>query len=112
MRQLFYKQKEGSILHAAEGDGRRFDPSFKKEPLDNYDRRHLLPALKPLLEKGTKAHDRILRYRTDRRRSHAERGRGKCCAELKRKSAVAPIFPVKNGSSEIYSKFRPFNGFL
>ena len=43
-----------SILHAAEGDGRRFDPSFEKEPLDNYDRRHLLPALKPLLEKGEK----------------------------------------------------------
>ena len=36
------------------GDGRRFDPSFEKEPLDNYDRRHLLPALKPLLEKGEK----------------------------------------------------------
>ncbi|UQT43351.1 hypothetical protein M5E88_11630 [Akkermansia muciniphila] len=51
----FYKARHldfSSILHAAEGDGRRFDPSFKKEPLDNYDRRHLLPALKPLLEKG------------------------------------------------------------
>lgn len=53
----FYKARHldfSSILHAAEGDGRRFDPSFKKEPLDNYDRRHLLPALKPLLEKGEK----------------------------------------------------------
>ena len=27
-------------------------------------------------------------------------------------SCAAPIFPVKNGSSEMYSKFRPFNGFL
>ena len=53
----FYKARHldfSSILHAAEGDGRRFDPSFEKEPLDNYDRRHLLPALKPLLEKGEK----------------------------------------------------------
>ncbi|MCB5933060.1 hypothetical protein LJB63_27340, partial [[Eubacterium] rectale] len=34
----FYKARHldfSSILHAAEGDGRRFDPSFKKEPLDN-----------------------------------------------------------------------------
>ncbi|MFR1320901.1 MAG: hypothetical protein ACLSCR_11785, partial [Akkermansia sp.] len=44
-----------SILHAAEGDGRRFDPSFEREPLDNYDRRHLLPDLRPLLEKGEKS---------------------------------------------------------
>uniref|UniRef100_UPI003FD7B4A0 glutamate synthase-related protein n=1 Tax=Akkermansia muciniphila TaxID=239935 RepID=UPI003FD7B4A0 len=53
----FYKARHldfSSILHAAEGDGRRFDPSFEKEPLDNYDRRHLLPALKPLLERGEK----------------------------------------------------------
>lgn len=53
----FYKARHldfSSILHAAEGVGRRFDPSFEKEPLDNYDRRHLLPALKPLLEKGEK----------------------------------------------------------
>jgi glutamate synthase (NADPH/NADH) large chain len=51
----FYKAQRldfSSILHAAEGDGRRFDPSFEKEPLDNYDRRHLLPDLRPLLEKG------------------------------------------------------------
>lgn len=51
----FYKAQHldfSSILHAAEGDGRRFDPSFEKEPLDNYDRRRLLPDLKGLLEKG------------------------------------------------------------
>lgn len=54
----FYKARHldfSAILHAAEGDGRRFDPSFEKEPLDNYDRRHLLPDLKPLLEKGEKS---------------------------------------------------------
>ena len=53
----FYKAQHldfSSILHAAEGDGRRFDPSFEKEPLDNYDRRRLLPDLKGLLEKGEK----------------------------------------------------------
>ena len=54
----FYKAQHldfSSILHAAEGDGRRFDPSFEREPLDNYDRRHLLPDLRPLLEKGEKS---------------------------------------------------------
>ena len=53
----FYKAQHldfSSILHAAEGDGCRFDPSFEKEPLDNYDRRRLLPDLKGLLEKGEK----------------------------------------------------------
>ena len=53
----FYKAQHldfSSILHAAEGDGRRFDPSFEKEPLDNYDRNRLLPDLKGLLEKGEK----------------------------------------------------------
>lgn len=53
----FYKAQHldfSAILHAAEGDGRRFDPSFEKEPLDNYDRRRLLPDLKALLEKGEK----------------------------------------------------------
>ena len=51
----FYKARRldfSSILHAAEGDGRRFDPSLGREPLDNYDRRRLLPDVKPLLERG------------------------------------------------------------
>ena len=54
----FYKARNldfSAILHAVEGEGRRFDPSFEREPLVNYDRLHLLTDLGKTLEKGTKS---------------------------------------------------------
>lgn len=54
----FYKAQHldfSGILHVEEGEERKFDPSFQQEPLDNYDRRYLLPDLQATLEQGTKA---------------------------------------------------------
>lgn len=54
----FYKAQHldfSGILHVEEGEELKFDPSFQQEPLDNYDRRYLLPDLQATLEQGTKA---------------------------------------------------------
>ena len=53
----FYKAQHldfSSILHAAEGDGRRFDPSLKRNLWTTTTGAALLPDLKGLLEKGEK----------------------------------------------------------
>ena len=65
----FYKAKNldfSKIFETVEGGTKAHDPSFKKEPLENFDRREILPFVKETLAKGSPVELSAVVRNTDR----------------------------------------------
>ena len=74
------------LFHCEEGDSPRFDPNFAKPPLENYDRRELLPELMPLLGKAGATSESTPRVHITRTCRNTDRAVG---AELAGEVALA-----------------------